>query len=155
MKYILFNLISLISRAFGSPTPNERVSPVIIENRVPTPTPAPTPAPVPTSNSTKPAAVAQDSIGAAQSANVQAPVTSHEECMVCCEMPSDTLFLPCYHLAICSLCSPRIKKCLICRSDVTSKITVKICIILFPYLIRCFERVSAEMSEFSVVEKYC
>uniref|UniRef100_A0A8C4PG70 E3 ubiquitin-protein ligase MIB1 n=1 Tax=Equus asinus TaxID=9793 RepID=A0A8C4PG70_EQUAS len=44
-----------------------------------------------------------------------------EECMVCSDMKRDTLFGPCGHIATCSLCSPRVKKCLICKEQVQSR----------------------------------
>lgn len=48
-----------------------------------------------------------------------------EECMVCSDMKRDTLFGPCGHIATCSLCSPRVKKCLICKEQVQSRTKVK------------------------------
>lgn len=47
-----------------------------------------------------------------------------EECMVCSDMKRDTLFGPCGHIATCSLCSPRVKKCLICKEQVQSRTKV-------------------------------
>uniref|UniRef100_G3U2F5 MIB E3 ubiquitin protein ligase 1 n=1 Tax=Loxodonta africana TaxID=9785 RepID=G3U2F5_LOXAF len=44
-----------------------------------------------------------------------------EECVVCSDMKRDTLFGPCGHIATCSLCSPRVKKCLICKEQVQSR----------------------------------
>lgn len=49
-----------------------------------------------------------------------------EECMVCSDMKRDTLFGPCGHIATCSLCSPRVKKCLICKEQVQSRTKVNI-----------------------------
>ena len=46
---------------------------------------------------------------------------SLEECMVCSDMKRDTLFGPCGHIATCSLCSPRVKKCLMCKEQVQSR----------------------------------
>lgn len=48
-----------------------------------------------------------------------------EECMVCSDMKRDTLFGPCGHIATCSLCSPRVKKCLICKEQVQSRTKVR------------------------------
>lgn len=48
-----------------------------------------------------------------------------EECMVCSDMKRDTLFGPCGHIATCSLCSPRVKKCLICKEQVQSRTKVQ------------------------------
>ena len=49
---------------------------------------------------------------------------SLEECMVCSDMKRDTLFGPCGHIATCSLCSPRVKKCLMCKEHVQSRTKV-------------------------------
>lgn len=45
--------------------------------------------------------------------------------MVCSDMKRDTLFGPCGHIATCSLCSPRVKKCLICKEQVQSRTKVQ------------------------------
>jgi Zinc finger, C3HC4 type (RING finger) len=41
-------------------------------------------------------------------------------CLVCCELPSDTVFFPCYHGNICSLCAlnhlSTHRNCLLCRA---------------------------------------
>ncbi|XP_066272663.1 E3 ubiquitin-protein ligase MIB1-like isoform X1 [Branchiostoma lanceolatum] len=52
-----------------------------------------------------------------------------EECMVCSDMKRDTLFGPCGHIATCSLCSPRVKKCLICKEPVQSRTKVEECVV--------------------------
>lgn len=61
-----------------------------------------------------------------------------EECMVCSDMKRDTLFGPCGHIATCSLCSPRVKKCLICKEQVQSRTKVKtstpFCFLLFGFV---------------------
>ena len=49
---------------------------------------------------------------------------SLEECMVCSDLKRDTLFGPCGHIATCSLCSPRVKKCLMCKEQVQSRTKV-------------------------------
>ena len=49
---------------------------------------------------------------------------SLDECMVCSDMKRDTLFGPCGHIATCSLCSPRVKKCLMCKDQVQSRTKV-------------------------------
>jgi E3 ubiquitin-protein ligase mind-bomb len=46
---------------------------------------------------------------------------SFEDCMVCSDTKRDTLFGPCGHVATCSLCSPRVKKCLLCKEPVQSR----------------------------------
>uniref|UniRef100_A0A8C8JJ55 RING-type E3 ubiquitin transferase n=1 Tax=Oncorhynchus tshawytscha TaxID=74940 RepID=A0A8C8JJ55_ONCTS len=52
-----------------------------------------------------------------------------EECMVCSDMKRDTLFGPCGHIATCSLCSPRVKKCLICKDQVQSRTKIEECVV--------------------------
>lgn len=52
-----------------------------------------------------------------------------EECMVCSDMKRDTLFGPCGHVATCSLCSPRVKKCLMCKEHVQSRIKIEECVV--------------------------
>ncbi|XP_022097091.1 E3 ubiquitin-protein ligase MIB1-like [Acanthaster planci] len=54
---------------------------------------------------------------------------SLEECMVCSDMKRDTLFGPCGHIATCSLCSPRVKKCLICKEQVQSRTKIEECVV--------------------------
>ena len=44
--------------------------------------------------------------------------------MVCSDLKRDTIFGPCGHIATCSLCSPRVKKCLICKDQVQSRTKV-------------------------------
>ena len=46
--------------------------------------------------------------------------------MVCSDTKRDTLFGPCGHVATCSLCSPRVKKCLLCKEPVQSRTKVRI-----------------------------
>lgn len=52
-----------------------------------------------------------------------------EECMVCSDMKRDTLFGPCGHIATCSLCSPRVKKCLMCKEAVQSRTKIEECVV--------------------------
>ncbi|KAG7278407.1 hypothetical protein CRUP_038570, partial [Coryphaenoides rupestris] len=56
-----------------------------------------------------------------RSPSLNSNMESLEECMVCSDMKRDTLFVPCGHIATCSLCSPRVKKCLICKDQVQSR----------------------------------
>ncbi|XP_062507383.1 E3 ubiquitin-protein ligase MIB1-like isoform X2 [Corticium candelabrum] len=65
-----------------------------------------------------------------QTAASLAPVPLNEdlqECMVCTDGKRDTLFGPCGHVACCSTCSPRIKKCLICKQQVVSRSKIEEC----------------------------
>ena len=48
------------------------------------------------------------------------------DCAICCDNPRDTLLIPCYHIVVCAVCSPRVKKCLICKAQVESTIQVGI-----------------------------
>lgn len=61
-----------------------------------------------------------------------------EECMVCSDMKRDTLFGPCGHIATCSLCSPRVKKCLICKEQVQSRTKVLSSILLLVFFFNIF-----------------
>ena len=45
--------------------------------------------------------------------------------MVCSDMKRDMLFGPCGHVATCSLCSSRVKKCLMCKEAVQSRTKVR------------------------------
>ncbi|EEC11167.1 conserved hypothetical protein [Ixodes scapularis] len=50
-----------------------------------------------------------------------------EDCIVCSDMKRDTLFGPCGHIATCSLCSPRVKKCLMCKEPVLTRTKCQYC----------------------------
>jgi len=52
-----------------------------------------------------------------------------DECMVCSDMKRDMLFGPCGHVATCSLCSPRVKKCLMCKEAVQSRTKIEECVV--------------------------
>lgn len=54
---------------------------------------------------------------------------SFEDCMVCSDTKRDTLFGPCGHVATCSLCSPRVKKCLMCKEAVQSRTKIEECVV--------------------------
>uniref|UniRef100_A0AAQ4PDD0 RING-type E3 ubiquitin transferase n=1 Tax=Gasterosteus aculeatus aculeatus TaxID=481459 RepID=A0AAQ4PDD0_GASAC len=56
-------------------------------------------------------------------------IESLDECMVCSDLKRDTLFGPCGHIATCSLCSPRVKKCLICKDQVQSRTKIEECVV--------------------------
>ncbi|CAD7965186.1 unnamed protein product [Amoebophrya sp. A25] len=47
-------------------------------------------------------------------------------CCVCFEADRSVLLRPCSHLALCEKCSKKVETCPICRSRITSRITVKI-----------------------------
>ncbi|CAL1265913.1 unnamed protein product [Larinioides sclopetarius] len=70
----------------------------------------------------------EDSITPSNTTPVQDNETL-EECMVCSDMKRDTLFGPCGHIATCSLCSPRVKKCLMCKEPVQSRTKIEECVV--------------------------
>ncbi|KAM7319952.1 hypothetical protein ACRRTK_020395 [Alexandromys fortis] len=87
-----------------------------------------------------------------------------EECMVCSDMKRDTLFGPCGHIATCSLCSPRVKKCLICKEQVQSRTKIEECVVcsdkkaavLFQpcgHMCACEKKLAEKGSVISVVAK--
>lgn len=50
-------------------------------------------------------------------------LTSEEEgCVICMERPKDTLFLPCKHLCVCTLCCKPLKECPVCRKEIAQKV---------------------------------
>ena len=48
------------------------------------------------------------------------------ECLVCSDNKRDTLFQPCAHVVTCHSCASRVKKCLLCKENVQTRIKVKI-----------------------------
>ena len=44
-----------------------------------------------------------------------------DECMVCSDQKRDVLFVPCGHITVCSACSVRVKKCLLCKEYVDDR----------------------------------
>ena len=52
-----------------------------------------------------------------------------DECMVCSDQRRDVLFLPCGHITVCSGCSPRVKKCLLCKEFVDDRMTIGDCLV--------------------------
>jgi E3 ubiquitin-protein ligase mind-bomb len=52
-----------------------------------------------------------------------------DECLVCSDQMRDTLFLPCGHVTVCSLCSPRVKKCLLCKEYVDERRKLEDCLV--------------------------
>ena len=79
----------------------------------------------------------------------QEPETS---CTICCDMPRDTLLMPCCHIAVCSVCSLRVRRCLICKGHVESTIQVGflnfivcyLCLSLFQRNINSFKPFSSK-----------
>ena len=47
-----------------------------------------------------------------------------DECMVCSDQTRDILFLPCGHVTVCSQCSIRVKKCLLCKEYIDERVKV-------------------------------
>ncbi|XP_023702349.1 E3 ubiquitin-protein ligase MIB1 [Cryptotermes secundus] len=56
-------------------------------------------------------------------------VVTLDECLVCSDIKRDTLFKPCGHVACCSVCSPRVKKCLVCREPVVGRVKIEECVV--------------------------
>uniref|UniRef100_A0A8D8UEG3 RING-type E3 ubiquitin transferase n=1 Tax=Cacopsylla melanoneura TaxID=428564 RepID=A0A8D8UEG3_9HEMI len=52
-----------------------------------------------------------------------------DECRICSDLKRDILFQPCGHVACCSVCAPRVKKCLICREPVEKRIKIEECMV--------------------------
>jgi len=50
-----------------------------------------------------------------------------DECMVCSDQKRNVLFTPCGHITVCSGCSPRVKKCLLCKEFVDDRRPVGDC----------------------------
>ena len=59
--------------------------------------------------------------------------------MVCSDMKRDMLFGPCGHVATCSLCSSRVKKCLMCKEAVQSRTKVRNVAFVLRLQSGCFE----------------
>jgi E3 ubiquitin-protein ligase mind-bomb len=51
--------------------------------------------------------------------------SSSIECLVCSDNKRDTLFQPCSHIVTCHSCASRVKKCLLCKENVQTRIKVK------------------------------
>ncbi|XP_015601885.1 E3 ubiquitin-protein ligase MIB1 isoform X2 [Cephus cinctus] len=58
-----------------------------------------------------------------------APSATIDECLVCSDGKREMLFSPCNHVACCNACAPRVKKCLICRENVLSRIKIEECVV--------------------------
>lgn len=56
---------------------------------------------------------------------VVVPSAAIDECLVCSDGKREVLFNPCGHVACCNVCAPRVKKCLICRENVLSRVKVE------------------------------
>lgn len=49
------------------------------------------------------------------------------ECLVCSDNKRDTLFQPCLHIVTCHSCASRVKKCLLCKENVQTRIQIEQC----------------------------
>ncbi|XP_043276401.1 E3 ubiquitin-protein ligase MIB1 isoform X2 [Venturia canescens] len=58
-----------------------------------------------------------------------APSAAMDECLVCSDGKREMLFSPCGHVACCNPCGPRVKKCLICRENVVSRVKIEECVV--------------------------
>ncbi|CAH0404888.1 unnamed protein product [Chilo suppressalis] len=75
-----------------------------------------------------PAAETPSTSASAAVAPVQSDPTA-DECLVCSDGKRDTLFRPCGHICCCNVCAARVKKCLLCRGCVTSRVRVTECVV--------------------------
>ncbi|EFN73052.1 E3 ubiquitin-protein ligase MIB1 [Camponotus floridanus] len=57
------------------------------------------------------------------------PSAAIDECLVCSDGKREMLFTPCGHVACCNACAPRVKKCLICRENVLSRVKIEECVV--------------------------
>ncbi|XP_046820136.1 E3 ubiquitin-protein ligase MIB1 isoform X3 [Vespa velutina] len=57
------------------------------------------------------------------------PSAAIDECLVCTDGKREMLFSPCGHVACCNVCAPRVKKCLICRENILSKLKIEECVV--------------------------
>ncbi len=64
-----------------------------------------------------------------QQSTVSDEPESLTECMVCSDNKRDTLFGPCGHIATCSLCASRVKKCFICKEVIQTRTKIEECIV--------------------------
>lgn len=55
--------------------------------------------------------------------------SSAVECLVCSDSARDTLFDPCGHVCACFACAARVKKCLLCRTAVISRVRIEECLV--------------------------
>ncbi|CAF1201450.1 unnamed protein product, partial [Rotaria sordida] len=53
--------------------------------------------------------------------------SSLTECLVCSDNERDTLFQPCSHVVTCHLCASRVKKCLLCKENIQTRIQIEQC----------------------------
>jgi len=49
------------------------------------------------------------------------------ECLVCSDNKRDTIFQPCSHIVTCYSCASRVKKCLLCKEKVQTRIKIEKC----------------------------
>ena len=52
-----------------------------------------------------------------------------DECLVCSDQRRNVLFAPCGHITVCSGCSPRVKKCLLCKEYVDDRTVLGDCLV--------------------------
>ncbi|KAM0727751.1 E3 ubiquitin-protein ligase MIB1 [Formica fusca] len=57
------------------------------------------------------------------------PSAAIDECLVCSDGKREMLFSPCGHVACCNACAPRVKKCLLCRENVLSRVKIEECVV--------------------------
>jgi len=52
-----------------------------------------------------------------------------DECLVCSDQRRNVLFSPCGHITVCSGCSPRVKKCLLCKEFIDDRTVIGDCLV--------------------------
>ena len=68
-------------------------------------------------------------MGGGMSASTPEEDKNLDECMVCSDQKRDILFIPCGHITICSQCSVRVKKCLLCKEFVDDRRKIEDCLV--------------------------
>jgi len=67
-----------------------------------------------------PAAIGQEPVGKVKMKIFEDP--DEAACIICTEIPKDTVFAPCGHFHCCSKCAAAVNTCPICRTPVTARI---------------------------------
>ena len=70
--------------------------------------------------------VTQTTAGSSSSASLKQP-KERKMCEVCQKHSCDTVFLPCGHSHYCLMCSSAMKKCPICKRDISNRVKIYVC----------------------------
>jgi hypothetical protein len=52
-------------------------------------------------------------------------IIEEEECVICFEKTPSQLFMPCFHLCCCQICSRKLERCPLCRSEIFSSACIR------------------------------